>query len=350
MLFSLLLFVAVILALLLGYPVALTLGGMSLLVAGVGSLFGMFDTVLLSAIPSRIYGSVLTNEILMAVPLFIFMGMVLERARIAEDLLDNLSLLFGQQRGGLAISVILVGMLLGASTGIVGATVVTLGLLSLPTLLKRGSDHALATGVVCASGSLGQIIPPSIVLVLLGDVLAAAYQQAQTTMGQFNADTVSVGDLFVGALIPGLLLVGGYIVYIVVVSLLKPDALGPKPPPRDEQVSMLKLLGVLLPPLLLMVLVLGSIIVGLASPTEAAGVGAFGALLLAWARKGLDRKILNEAIQRAALMSAMVFLILIGASIFSLVFRGFEGDEWVRDFLHDLPGGKYSALLLVMLV
>ncbi len=347
---ALLMFAAVVAIMLAGFPVAFTLAGVALLFAFGGSLGGVFDPGFLSTMPSRLFG-IMGNETLVAVPLFVFMGVTLERARIAEELLDTLGQLFGRLRGGLAISVTLVGMLLAASTGIVGATVVTMGLLSLPTMLRRGYDPAIATGTISASGTLGQIIPPSIILVLLGDVLSSAYQQAQISQGIFNPDTVSVGDLFIGALLPGLLLVALYIVWLLIVALLRPAAMPPGRVASDGDGSLLvPVMRAMLPPLLLILAVLGSIIAGVATPTEAAGVGAAGALLLAVLRRALDIERLREISRSTARISSMVFMILIGASLFSLVFRGYQGDELVRTFLTDLPGGTLTALFLVMLV
>jgi tripartite ATP-independent transporter DctM subunit len=351
-LMPLLLFLAVGGVLLLGYPVALSLGGTALVFAFVGEWFGLFDHAFITALPNRIYG-VMTNETLIAVPLFVFMGVMLERSRVAENLLDTMALLFGPMRGGLGISVTVVGMLLAASTGIVGATVVTMGLLSLPTMLKRNYSPSLAAGTICASGTLGQIIPPSIVLVLLGDVLSAAYQQAQLDMGVFSPDTVSVGDLFVGALIPGLLLVALYIGYMLGVALLRPEAAPAIPAaerPRHDWRFWLRVVRVLLPPLGLIVAVLGSILYGIATPTEAASVGAVGALLLAATQGQLRLRTLGDVVRQTSIVTSMVFLIFIGAAIFSLVFRGFGGDEVVTHFLTNLPGGVVGAVTLVMLV
>src|SRR5690606_19166270 len=289
---SIAMFGAVVLLLMAGYPVAFTLGGIALGFAYLGAALGAFDTIFLETMPNRIFG-IMSNETLLAVPLFVFMGVMLERARLAESLLDNLGALFGKLRGGLGVSVTLVGMLLAASTGIVGATVVTMGLLSLPTMLRRGYDPRIATGTICAAGTLGQIIPPSIVLVLLGDVMSSAYSEAQLAQGNFIPDTVSVGDLFVGALLPGLLLVAVYIVYIVAVAIARPDAM-PRHVHEGEPPSVVSLLLALLPPLVLIVAVLGSIIGGLATPTEAAGVGAVGALLLALLKGQLSITRLGE--------------------------------------------------------
>jgi len=344
-----LMFVAVIGVLLVGFPVAFTLGGTALLFAGFGTLAGGFNDALLLGLPNRIFG-IMTNQTLIAVPLFVFMGVTLERARIAEDLLETLSALFGKIRGGLGISVTLVGMLLAASTGIVGATVVTMGLLSLPTMLKRGYSPEIAAGTICASGTLGQIIPPSIVLVMLGDVMTTAYQQAQLDMGIFSPKTVSVGDLFAGALIPGLLLVFLYIVYLLGVAFFKPDAIPVHHREPGDEVSTGKLLRALFPPLLLIFAVLGSILGGYATPTEAAGVGGMGALVMAIARRALNLERLQEIMRSTLRISSMVFLILIGASIFSLVFRGYGGDDGVRALLESLPGGVVGAVIVVMLL
>ena len=347
---ALVLFAAVVLVLLAGFPVAFTLSGTALLFAFGGAAAGVFDPRYLEAIPSRLFG-VMTNQTLVAVPLFVFMGVMLERSRLAEELLDTLSALFGALRGGLAISVTIVGMLLAASTGIVGATVVTMGLLSLPTMLRRGYDPAVSTGAICASGTLGQIIPPSIILVLLGDVLSSAYQQAQLQQGNFRPDTVSVGELFAGALLPGLLLVGLYLLWLVVLAVLRPSLMPAHPQEQRAPGDLAgRVLKALLPPLLLILAVLGSIIAGIATPTEAAAVGALGAMILAALRGELSRTTLSEVASRTARVSSMVFLILIGASIFSLVFRGYGGDHLVRELLLGLPGGVVGAMLVVMLV
>ncbi|WP_372831880.1 TRAP transporter large permease subunit [Pontibacterium sp.] len=347
----LLLFVGAIFVLLLGYFVAFALAGTGLLFAAIGAYTGHFDSVFLEAIPNRLFG-IMNNEVLIAVPLFVFMGVMLEKSRIAEELLDTMALLFGPMRGGLGISVTLVGMLLAASTGIVGATVVTMGLLSLPTMLRRGYDPSIAAGTICASGTLGQIIPPSIVLVLLGDVISSAYQQSQLDRGIFSPDTVTVGDLFLGALIPGLMLVGAYILYIVFKAITKPELVPAIPAEERDAVNNLgsRVLKALVPPVLLVGLVLGSILGGLATPTEAASVGAVGAIVLSMARKSFSLNVLREVMRSTTQVSSMVFVILIGASIFSLVFRGYGGDDMVRDFLTELPGGVVGAMLLVMLV
>ncbi|CRI63437.1 putative TRAP dicarboxylate transporter, DctM subunit [Thiocapsa sp. KS1] len=351
-LMPILLFAGVVATLLAGYPVAFSLGGTALAFALVGEVFGLFEPAFLEALPNRLYG-VMTNETLIAVPLFVFMGVMLERSRVAESLLDTMAMLFGPLRGGLGISVTLVGMLLAASTGIVGATVVTMGLLSLPIMMRRGYSPSLAAGTICASGTLGQIIPPSIVLVLLGDVLSSAYQQAQLQMGVWSPETVSVGDLFVGALVPGLMLVGFYILYIVGVAVFRPEAVPAMPRedrPVDGAALAWRVISVLIPPLFLVVAVLGSILGGFATPTEAAAVGAVGALILAAARGRLTVSTLREVVRQTTMVTSMVFLIFIGAAIFSLVFRGFGGDDLVTAFLTGLPGGVVGAVALVMLV
>lgn len=346
-------FAAVVFVLLAGYPVAFTLAGTALAFAGLGTALGVFDPVFIETMPNRIYG-IMNNATLIAVPLFVFMGVTLERARIAEDLLETLSMLMGRVRGGLGIAVILVGALMAASTGIVGATVVTMGLLSLPTMLKRGYEPGVATGTITAAGTLGQIIPPSIILVLLGDVLSSAYQQAQLKQGIFRPETVSVGDLFVGALLPGLLLVGLYIAYLLIMAIAKPHAMPAwqesSTPGEVPAALWMTVIKALLPALALILAVLGSIVFGLATPTEAAGVGALGGLLLAAARGELNVSRLRSICTSTARFTSMVFLILIGASMFSLVFRGYGGDEVIQEFLTGLPGGKLSALIVVMLV
>ena len=346
---ALLLFLSVILLLLAGFPVAFSLGGTALIFAFLGVVGGGFESAFLSGLPSRIFG-IMTNETLVAVPLFVFMGITLERARIAEDLLETLSALFGSLRGGLGISVTLVGMLLAASTGIVGATVVTMGLLSLPTMLKRGYSPEIAAGTICASGTLGQIIPPSIILVMLGDVMSSAYQRAQLSQGNFSPDTVSVGDLFAGALIPGLLLVLLYILWLVFTAIVKPASMPAHVASEHDHVSFGRILNALAPPLILIFAVLGSILGGFATPTEAAGVGAAGAMLIALQRRALSMDRLKEIMRGTLRISSMVFMILIGASVFSLVFRGYGGDDGVHAVLDALPGGVFAAVVVVMLV
>jgi tripartite ATP-independent transporter DctM subunit len=349
---AILLFLVVCLVLLAGFPVAFSLAGTALLFAFGGEALGLFDASFLEALPNRLYG-IMTNVNLIAVPLFVFMGVMLERSRVAEQLLDTMAALFGSLRGGLGISVTLVGMLLAASTGIVGATVVTMGLLSLPTMLKRGYSPPLASGIICASGTLGQIIPPSIILILLGEVLSAAYQQAQLEMGNWSPEVLSVGDLFAGALLPGLLLVGLYLLYLIFIAWLKPQSCPALPAAergRFDSKLLRRVVQVLLPPLLLILAVLGSILAGAATPTEAASVGAVGAMLLALAQRTFNLAMLQEVMQATTRITSMVFLIFIGASLFSLVFRGYGGDEMVKVLLTDLPGGVFGAMLAVMVV
>ena len=368
-LFPLLLFGFAFVILALGFPVAFSLGGSAILFALIGALTGHFDTSFFSFLPERIYG-VMSNFTLVAVPLFVFMGLTLERTKISEDLLDTMARLFGGLRGGLGISVCLVGGLLAASTGIVGATVVTMGLISLPTMLRHGYSQKLSTGIICASGTLGQIIPPSIVLIVLGDVISSAHQQAQLDMGNYSPTTVSVGELFAGALIPGALLMFLYMAYIAVYAMIRPEAAPsissaerissthrseePDASPASvgsEAASLLAdVVKALLPPLVLIVGVLGSILFGYATPTEAASVGCVGAMLLALIRRKLNLEALRQIVRMTTEISAMVFTILIGASVFSLVFRGFGGDEVVQSFLASSSGGVVTSFLLVMAV
>ena len=409
---DILMFVTLCAALLTGFPVAFTLAGIALGFGLIGMAFGVFDFGFMAALPQRIYGN-MTNDVLIAVPLFVFMGTMLERSRVAEELLENMGRLFGRLRGGLGISVSVVGALLAASTGIVGATVVTMGLLALPTMLRRGYDPALASGSIAAAGTLGQIIPPSIVLVLLGDQLANAYQRAQLDQGIFAPETLSVGDLFAGALIPGLMLVGFYILYQVVRAALDPDS-SPAMPVDDSMTTAelyRRTLRALVPPVALIVAVMGSILGGIATPTEAAAVGAIGSILLAgdrlqgmrlparlaalslmalliltWAMdlrtarseisavdqagiwlayalcaaialgllaciiRLMSGQVLSGVMQTTARITSMVFVILIGAALFSLVFRGLGGDDTVREFLAAMPGGPMGAVLIVMVV
>ena len=343
---ALAMFVVVCGILLLGFPVALTLGGTALGFAALGIVMGHFDASYLTALTGRIFGT-MSNETLVAVPLFILMGVVLERAKIAEDLLANLAGMFGARPGGLGLAVILVGALLAASTGIVGATVVTMGVLALPTMLRAGYQPQLAAGTICATGTLGQIIPPSIALVLLGDTMSSAYQQAQLKMNIVNTQTVSVGDLFVGAVVPGIVLVFLYLAYVLIRATLQPNS---APPAEVKKTDIRSVVTAVLPPLGLIGLVLGSILVGAATPTEAAGVGAVGALLLALSRGALTLRVLHDISQSTLFTTSMVFLILIGAALFSLVFRGFGGDTMIESFFEALGGGPNTALLIVMLV
>ena len=344
---ALAMFVVVCVVLLLGFPVAFTLGGTALGFAALGILIGHFDPDYLTALTGRIFGT-MGNETLVAVPLFILMGVVLERAKIAEDLLANMAGLFGERPGGLGVAVILVGALLAASTGIVGATVVTMGVLALPSMLRAGYQPQLATGTICATGTLGQIIPPSIALVLLGDIMSSAYQQAQLRMNVIYTDTISVGDLFVGAMVPGVVLVFLYLAYVLTRAAIQPESAPPAiSVDKMESGAVTK---AVLPPLALITLVLGSILVGAATPTEAAGVGATGALLLALMRGALSFGMLQDISRSTLYTTSMVFLILIGAAVFSLVFRGFGGDALIEQFFEELGGGPHMALLVVMLV
>ena len=348
-----LMLVSLLAVLMTGFPVAFTLAGVALIFGVIGSLLNLFDMAFIQALPNRIYG-IMTNDLLIAVPLFVFMGVMLERSKIAEELLDTMAHLLGSIRGGLGISVTIVGALLAASTGIVGATVVTMGLLSLPTMLKRGYSPTISTGTICAAGTLGQIIPPSIVLILLGDQISAAYQQAQLAKGNFSPDSVSVTDLFMGALLPGLCLVFLYILWQVIYANIHPEKMPSIPKEERDAIEFKELrnrvLKVLIPPLFLIFAVLGSILMGLATPTESAGVGAIGAILLAYSRKQLNFKILKEVATSTAQTTSMVFTILIGAAMFSLVFRGFGGDDIVAEFLMSLQGGVITAIIITMIL
>ena len=401
-------FVVACVVLLAGYPVAFTLSGTAVAFALLGWALHVFDPTFLSALPQRIFG-IMTNPVLISVPLFVFMGVMLERSKVAELLLETMGRLFGRIPGGLGISVTLVGALLAASTGIVGATVVTMGLLSLPTMLRWGYDPKLASGSIAAAGTLGQIIPPSLVLVVLGDVLANAYQIAQTSQGNFAPETVSVSDLFAGALIPGLVLAGLYIVWQVIVAIVNPKA-SPPAPAGLGKVTLREVAGALIPPVALVLCVLGSILFGIATPTEAASVGAAGTLLLGAQRRAphlarwfvatwislalllamassIDMRlgrsdttaVEHVAIVVAALLSlglasglllairvnfredvltpvvrttteitTMVFTIVVGATFFSLVFRGLGGEAMVARHLEALPGGSAQAIIVVM--
>lgn len=342
---ALILFLLVIFILMFGYPVAFTLSGVSIIFALICSLTGNFDLSILYALPNRIFG-IITNETLIAIPMFIFMGIMLEKSKIAEKLLESMSALFGNIKGGLGISVIIVGALLAASTGIVGATVVTMGLLSLPTMLKKKYDVKVATGTILASGTLGQIIPPSIILILLGDVISSSYQEAQNMLGIFSQESVSVGDLFAGAIFPGLILVGFYIMYIIYLSNFRLDLI----PENKERKSFnfKEIILSLFSPIFLILVVLGSIIFGVATPTEASSFGAIGATILAMINKKLNFCILKDVLIQASKITSMIFVLLIGATIFSLVFRGLEGDIFINNTLSGLPGDVYTKLAIVM--
>lgn len=342
-------FVVLLGCLLLGYPVAVTLGGTGLAFAALGIITNTFTASDLGFIPVRIFGT-LTNQTFIAIPLFILMGVLLEKAHVADGLLQGLARLFSKVPGGMALAVIIVGTLMAASTGIVGATVVTIGMIALPSMLRAGYAPSLAAGTICATGTLGQIIPPSIALVLLGDVIANAYQQAQISQGIFNPKAISIGHLFAGALIPGLVLVLFYSIYTIVLAWFKPSL---APPVNQEMLATdnWKIVGKrLLAPLLLITAVPGSIIIGIATPTEAAGLGAIGAGVLALLSKQPLLKLLPAITQGALKTTGMVFFILIGVSIFSLVFRSFGGDELIRGFFSSLPGGILMATLIVMAI
>jgi tripartite ATP-independent transporter DctM subunit len=341
--------VAVCALLLVGYPVALTLAGVSLGFALIGAALKVMNLALLGALPARIFG-VMGNDVLLAIPLFIFMGVMLERSRIAEDLLETMGRLFGTLPGGLGFSVIIVGVLLAAAKGVVGATTVTMGLIVLPTMLRHGYDKALAAGTVAATATLAQIFPPATVLVLLGDQLSNSYQAAQLARGNFAPQTVSVADLFAGAIIPGLVLVLLYLLYLVGIAIFLPKRSPPIAPdpaaPRGFALAR-RLIAVLVAPIALILAVLGSILGGIATPTEAASVGAVSAILLAVMRSG-TANLLMPVMLRTTQITSMIFLILIGATLFSLVFRGLGGDVMVERTLTDLPGGAAGATLAVM--
>jgi len=341
----LLLLVLICLALLFGYPVAFTLSGVSILFALICIPFGIFDESILKSIPLRIFG-IMNNVTLLAVPLFIFMGTVLERSGIAAKMLENMALAFKNIRGGLSISIIAVGALLAASTGIVGATVVTMGLMSLPVLVQQGYKKDFSSGLVASTGTLGQIIPPSIALVLLGDVMSNAYQRAQNNMGIFSQQTVTVGDLFIGAIVPGIMICLGYLIYTIYQNYKNPNILFD---PEANSASFKDIFKTLALPLLLIILVLGSIIAGIATPTEASAIGAMGALLIVLINRGLTFDFIKEASQKTAIVSTMIFTILIGASIFSLIFRGVGGDDLIDLIFGSLPGGPYTALIFVLM-
>ncbi|MCB1053961.1 MAG: TRAP transporter large permease subunit, partial [Acidobacteria bacterium] len=325
-----LMFVAAFALIFSGYPVAFSLGGTALIFAALGVALGHFDWALLYALPERTFG-IMSNYILLAVPFFIFMGTLLERARLAEDLLKTIGQLFGRARGGLALAVVFVGALLAAATGVVGASVVAMGLISMPVMLRYRYSPELSAGVITAAGTLGQIIPPSVVLVVLADQLG-----------------VSVGDLFVGSLVPGLLLAGLYALYVVGVAVVAPEsapALPPEERPGFGGAMLLRVLRVLVPPLVLILVVLGSIFAGVATPTEAGALGAVGAMILALAHRRLTFDALRSSLDDTAKLTAMVVFLLIGSTAFSLVFRGFNGDLWIEDLLTGLPGGVAGLLV-----
>lgn len=346
--FSIIMFVSTLGLLVFGFPVAFTLAGSAIIFAFVGDILEIFNFRMLFFFPQRIYG-IMINEALVAVPLFVFMGVLLEKTRIATKLLESIADLFGSIRGGLGIGVVLVGMLLAASTGIVGATVVTMGMIALPTMLKAGYNEKIATGTICAAGTLGQIIPPSIVLILLAEMLQGANEEAGLLSGNLAPLPVTAIDLFAGALLPGLLLVGFFILYILIIAKIKPQDLPIIATNKSKNQIIKNFFIDLLPPIILILSVLGSIFLGVATPTESAAVGAAGALIISFLKRQLDIKKIIEASITTVKMSSFVFMILIGASMFSLVFRGFGGDDIISDFLKNTPGGKYTALFIVMM-
>lgn len=341
---------AVCVTLFAGYPVALTLGGVSLAFAALGHFAGVMSFSFIGALPGRVYG-VMTNDVLLAIPMFVFMGVMLERSRIAEELLETMGGLFGRLRGGLGVSVVIVGTLLAAAKGVVGATTVTMGLITLPAMLRHGYDKALAAGTVAATATLAQIFPPATVLVLLGDQLSTAYQSAQLAKGNLAPSSVTVADLFAGAIVPGFALVAMYILYLIFMAVFFPKtspAIPPDPAAPKGLAMAWRLIEVLIAPLALILAVLGSILGGIATPTEAASIGAVGAILLT-ARRARLAEALGPAVTKTAQITCMIFVILIGATLFSLVFRGLGGDDMVHRALADLPGGTASAILVVML-
>ena len=404
---DLLMFAALMVAILSGFPVSFAISGTAIIFAGLGWATGVMQPALLGAVGQRIFGA-LTNDVLIAIPLFVMMGVVLERSRIAEDLLDTMGRLFGQLRGGLGISVVLVGALLAASTGIVGATVIAMGMIALPTMLRTGYDPRLASGLVCTAGTLGQIIPPSTLLIILSDVMSSAYQQAQYEQGKFTVETISVGQIFAGALVPGLTLVAIYILYILGRGWLRPDDMPPAPTPEGRP-SGAEIAGAVLPPVVLIIAVLGAILGGIATPTEAASVGAVGAILMAGARQGANRRlilagavalltlgvaaglapvrlqrsdagaadwalggvyaalallgfwavmaalrrmhareVLAGAVTTTMTVTSMIFATILMASVFSLVFVGLGGEDRVATILESMPGGPTGALIFAM--
>jgi len=347
---SILLFLAVLATLMIGYPIAITLAGTSLFFAFVGHQAGVFDYSLLSGLPSRYLGSMI-NEVLVAVPLFIFMGLILERSGLAEQLLTTMGQLFGKLRGGLGYSVVLVGAVLAASTGVVGATVITMGLISLPAMMRAGYDPKLSTGVICASSTLAQIIPPSTVLIFIGDILAGVNQEAQLRRGNFSPDPISVGDLFAGALLPGVVLVGLYMLWMVYKAIFQPEtcpALVMSPSERRGLPR--RVLLALVPPLILIVAVLGSILAGIATPTESASIGAVGAMALALLNGRLSFDTLRYAALNTMITTSIIFMIVLAASLFSLTFRGLGGEHMVEEALKSIPGGAFGAMLVVMAI
>jgi tripartite ATP-independent transporter DctM subunit len=349
-LLALLMFLAAFAVLLTGFPVAIALMGTSVAFAALGAALDAFSWRLMSSVGGRLI-DLMTNETLVAVPLFIFMGVVLERSRIAEELLVTMGQAFGKLRGGLGISVVLVGAILAASTGIVGATVVTMGLISLPAMIRAGYDKQLATGVICASGTMAQLIPPSTVLILLGITLQNANIQANLQMGVFAGSSVSITDLFAAAFVPGLMLVGLYALWIIFTAWRRPEACPAIEVSEEERRDLWRrALVAIVPPLALIILVLGSIITGTATATESSAVGALGACLIAVLRGRFQRGLVMDVARSTFFISTMIFTILIGATILALVFRGFGGDHVVARFVTDLPGGLNGAILFVLVL
>lgn len=345
-LIPLILLIMICVALLMGYPVAFTLAGLSILFALICIPFGIFDPTIFKSIPIRIFG-IMNNMTLLAVPLFIFMGTILEKSGIAAKMLENMADAFKNTKGGLSISIIIVGALLAASTGIVGATVVTMGLMSLPILINQGYEKSFSTGLVASTGTLGQIIPPSIALVLLGDVMSNAYQAAKYSTPGMSSQTVTVGDLFIGAIVPGIMICVGYLIYAIYKN--KNNAYL-KDYSNEKSINKIEIIKTLALPVILIFSVLGSIFAGIATPTEASAVGAFGALIIALINRKINFKFLMETSEKTAVVSTMIFAILIGASIFSLIFRGVGGDELISLIFSVIPGGSYTALFFVLLI
>lgn len=405
---DLIMFAALMGAILMGFPVSFTVAGIGIAFAYLGWMLGVMDISLLGAMGQRVFG-LLSNQVLIAIPLFVLMGAILEKSRIAEELLDTMGRMFGQLRGGLGISVVLVGALLAASTGIVGATVVAMGMIALPTMLRAGYNPRVASGIVCTAGTLGQIIPPSTLLIILADVMSNAFQQAQYEQGKFSVEALSVGQFFAAAIIPGLLLVGLYLIYILVRGILRPEDMPPAPADLAKP-DVAEVMRAIIPPVLLIFAVLGAILGGIATPTEAASVGAVGALLMAGLRLGVNQrfiligtlalvalgifagmfpvrlqrndlgagsyiagtvyalmalagalaivlslrstlraKVMHEAVGSTLTMTSMIFATILSAGIFSLVFIGLGGEERVEALLSNMPGGANGALLFCML-
>ena len=404
---DLFMFAALMAAILLGFPVAFCISGVAIVFAYLGWALGVMDISLLGATSQRIFG-LLSNNVLIAIPIFVLMGAVLEKSRIAEELLDTMGRLFGQLRGGLGISVVLVGALLAASTGIVGATVVAMGMIALPTMLRTGYDPKVASGIVCTAGTLGQIIPPSTLLIILADVMSNSYQQAQYEQGKFAVEALSVGQFFAAAMLPGLLLVLLYLVYILILGVIRPKSMPPAPA-ELEKPSTKKIASTIVPPVLLIIAVLGAILGGVATPTEAASVGAIGAVLVAGVRIGVHprtilvgvaalalvgilaglfpvrlqrndlslgswilgstyivlvllgavaivlavkeliaKRVMVEAVTSTMTMTAMIFATILAAGIFSLVFVGLGGEERIAYILTNMPGGASAALVFCL--